>query len=296
MYKWEEGLNALGLKLIDKVGENQVLVRMDGFDFLVYKSNLNRRVMPTIMTCTDKTGYFLHKYKGRLTDKLDYSKLVYISSDTSVTVTCPLHGDIEMIPEVLIRGNGCNACGDMRASEVRTSSHEYNLKRAREVHGEKYDYGFLGVPSKVKVEVTCPSHGVFMQNLDNHFGGKGCPECAREEHPAFSRSSFSKYFTYYLYVMRMWDEASGEEFIKIGISHNPQSRCKQLNNKSGSEYSAEILYTHQTDGEGAWDLEKLLHKEFREFRHLPRSAFNGSTECFSGVCLDSIKKIAQYCA
>lgn len=31
MYKWEEGLNALGLELIKKVGERQVLVCMDGF-------------------------------------------------------------------------------------------------------------------------------------------------------------------------------------------------------------------------------------------------------------------------
>lgn len=294
MYKWEEGLKALGLELVEKVGEKQVLVRMDGFEFLVYKSNLNRGVMPTIMTCTDKTGYFLHKYKDRLTDKLDYSKLVYISSNNSVTVTCPVHGDIEVIPEVLIRGNGCNACGDMRSSEVRTSSHEYNLKRALEVHGDKYDYGFLGVPSKVKVEITCPSHGVFMQNLDNHFCGKGCPDCAKEEHPAFSRSSFAKYSTYYLYVMRL--QGDSEDFLKVGISKNPEGRAKVITGRTDTPYTAEVLYTQQTDGEGAWDLEKLLHREFKEFRYIPRHTFKGSTECFSSVCLDSIMKIAQCCA
>ena len=297
MYKWEEGLIALGLELVKRVGERQVLVRMDGFEFLTYKSNLSRRVIPTIMTCTDKTGYFLHKYGDKLTDKLDYSKLVYVGCEQPVTVTCPVHGDIQMIPEVLSRGNGCNACGNRRIGIKQTSTHEYNLKRAREVHGDKYEYGFLGVPSKIKVEITCPYHGVFMQNFSNHVGGrKGCPDCAREDHPVFNRTSFAKYSTFYLYVMRMWNEDSGEDFIKIGISHNPQSRCRQFNNKSGGAYSAEVLYTHQTDGVGAWDLENLLHREFREFSYTPTHRFGGSTECFSSVCLDSVKKIAQCCS
>lgn len=298
MYKWEEGLIALGLELVKKVGGSQVLVRKEGFDFLVYKTSLSQRDMPTIKTCTDKTGYFLYKYKDKLTDKLDYSKLTYVGRRQPVTVTCPVHGDIQTTPEILSRGHGCNACGDIRSSEVRTSSHEYNLKRAREVHGDKYDYGFLGIPSRTKAEITCPSHGVFMQYLTNHInGGKGCPDCSREDNPAFSRSYFAKYSTSYLYVLRMWDDDSGEYFIKIGMSHSPQLRCRKLsNNKRGGGYSAEVIYTHQTDGGGAWDLEKLLLKEFREFRYIPRRTFNGSTECFSSVCLDSIKKIAQCCA
>ena len=41
---------------------------------------------------------------------------------------------------------------------------------------------------------------------------------------------------------------------------------------------------------------KLLNREFKEFRRLPAHKFKGSTECFSSVCLDSIKKIAQCCA
>lgn len=244
MYKWEEGLNALGLELIKKIGQSQVLVRMDGFEFLIYKTSLNKHVKPTIMTCTDKTGYFLFKYKNRLTNKLDYSKLNYISCDQPVTVTCPIHGDIEMIPEVLIRGSGCNVCGDKRASEIRTSSHEYNLKRARDVHGDRYTYSFLGVPSKEKVEIVCRSHGPFMQNLDNHVGGKkGCPECAKEDHPAFNRASFSQYSVYYLYVMRIYSEE--EDFLKIGISKTPLNRAKVITGRTDTPYIAEVLYAQK---------------------------------------------------
>ena len=295
MYKWEEGLNALGLQLIKKVDEKRILVRMDGFEFLVYKSGLAKLTKPTIMTCTDKTGYFFFKYKDRLTDKLDYSKLKYIHSEKAVTVTCPIHGDIEMSPEVLSRGNGCNACGNESAGIKKTNTHEYNLKRAREVHGERYTYGFLGVPSHSKVEISCPSHGAFIQKLTNHTDGKkGCPECARESNPAFNRSAFAKYPVYYLYVMRLYSDE--EDFLKIGISKNSKHRAKIITGRTDTPYTAEVVYTQETDGVGAWDLEKLLHREFKEFRHKPKHNFKGSTECFSSVCLDPVKKIAQCCA
>lgn len=296
MYKWEEGLIALDLEFVGRFDEKRVLVRMDGFEFIVYKSNLSNRHPPTIASCTDKTGYFLYKYGGRLNDQLDYSKFVYTKGSERSIVVCPIHGEISMLPEVLVRGCGCNSCGDISASNARTHNHEANLTKAFEVHGDRYQYGDLSVSAKTKVEITCKDHGVFLQNLDNHIGGKkGCPRCAKESNPAFNRSSFSKYGKYYLYVMRMWHTESGEEFLKIGISHNPDSRCRQLNSVSGGEYSAEVLYTYEADGLTCWDLEKLLHREFSDLRYQPKYSFKGSTECFKGVNLDEIKKVVQCC-
>lgn len=295
MHKWEEGLNALGLEFVGRVGERKVRVRMDGFDFIVYTSSLAIGRRPNILTCTDKTGYFLYKHKDSLTDKLDYSKVKYVSDGAPVTVTCPVHGDIQMTPQVLRQGSGCKACGNRSANIKKTNTHEYNLRRAREVHGDRYEYGFLGVTNTLKVGITCPDHGVFMQNLSSHISsGQGCPECAREANPAFSRSTFAQYPLYYLYVMRLYGDS--EDFLKIGISKDPEYRAKDLTRDKDTPYTAEILYTYQTDGVGAWDLESLLHREFREFSYTPVHKFSGSTECFSNVCLDSIKKIAQCCA
>lgn len=295
MHKWEEGLNALGLEFVGRVGERKVMVRMDGFDFVVYTSSLAIGRRPDIMTCTDKTGYFLYKYRGSLTDKLDYSKVRYVSYRTLVTVTCPVHGDIQMTPQVLRLGSGCKACADKLSNIKKTNTHEYNLKRAREVHGDRYEYGFLGVTNTLKVGITCPDHGVFMQNLSSHIcRGQGCPECAIESNPAFSRSTFAKHPVYYLYVMRI--QGGSEDFLKIGISKNPERRVKDITRDKDTPYTAETIYIHQTDGLGAWDLENLLHKEFKEFSYTPVHKFGGSTECFSNVCLDSVKKIAQCCA
>ena len=295
-YKWEEVMEEGGFTLIERLGGPKILVSDGTFEYVTYTTVFSNGRYPTLACCTDKTKLFLHKNKDNLNKDLDYSEFEYIGCSTKSTVICKIHGRVSMTPTALAIGTGCYWCGRVNTGFQNRSNHEDNLKKARKVHGDKYEYFDLNKSSREFVEIKCPEHGVFKQKLTSHLQGCGCKDCARFIQSRFNRSSFAKYSTYYLYVMCMWNEDSGEDFIKIGISHNPQSRCRQFNNRSGGGYSADILYTHQTDGEGAWDLEKLLHKEFREFRYIPRHTFKGSTECFSNVCLDSIKKIAQCCA
>lgn len=56
------------------------------------------------------------------------------------------------------------------------------IRRAKEVHGDKYDYTMLvfsGVEKKQTI--FCPKHGVFRQLGRNHiYEGRGCPKCGRE--------------------------------------------------------------------------------------------------------------------
>lgn len=52
------------------------------------------------------------------------------------------------------------------------------IEKAKEVHGDKYDYTdviYNGVDKKVKI--TCPMHGSFTQSPKNHLLGHGCPLC-----------------------------------------------------------------------------------------------------------------------
>lgn len=52
------------------------------------------------------------------------------------------------------------------------------IKRARKVHGDKYDYsGTVYVTMRTKVSITCVSHGVFWQRPDIHLAGHKCPLC-----------------------------------------------------------------------------------------------------------------------
>jgi len=56
------------------------------------------------------------------------------------------------------------------------------IKRAKEVHGELYDYSL--VPNsysnnRTPTKIICSTHGIFGQRPDNHLSGKGCKKCVR---------------------------------------------------------------------------------------------------------------------
>ena len=54
------------------------------------------------------------------------------------------------------------------------------IEKAREVHGDKYDYSKVNyVNAQIKVCIICPEHGEFWQKPYNHISGNGCPQCVR---------------------------------------------------------------------------------------------------------------------
>jgi hypothetical protein len=45
-------------------------------------------------------------------DKYDYSKVKYLNGDTKVIITCPEHGDFEILPRSLTAGRNCSSCAN----------------------------------------------------------------------------------------------------------------------------------------------------------------------------------------
>jgi hypothetical protein len=110
-------------------------------------------------------------------DRYGYDKVVYKRIDIKVVINCVTHGDFEQTPSAHISGSGCVKC----AIEEQRSTTENFITKAREKHGEKYDYTQTEyITEKVKVVIGCPEHGVFEQMPRNHIKGVGCPICARE--------------------------------------------------------------------------------------------------------------------
>ena len=59
-----------------------------------------------------------------------------------------------------------------------TVTQEDFIKRSNTIHNNKYDYSkTIYVKASEKVIITCPIHGDFEQTPNNHFAGKGCPNC-----------------------------------------------------------------------------------------------------------------------
>ncbi len=64
------------------------------------------------------------------------------------------------------------------------------IKKAREVHGDKYDYSKVEyVDSRTKVCIICPEHGEFWQKPNIHLQKKGCLKCGRQRTARFHSKS-----------------------------------------------------------------------------------------------------------
>ena len=64
---------------------------------------------------------------------------------------------------------------------VKKATKEEFVKKAREVHGDKYTYDeFEYVNAIAKSNIICPKHGTFSQSANTHLRGHGCPKCSKE--------------------------------------------------------------------------------------------------------------------
>jgi hypothetical protein len=145
--------------------------------------------------------------------KYDYSEVEYKTALTKVKIICPIHGGFLQSPATHIRGVGCSKCSDLITADKRRLTNEEFIKRAREVHGDKYDYSKVEyVTSHGKVEIICREHGPFLQSPATHTMGNkaGCPGCAVS---GFDQTKPA--LLYYLAVMT--DNA--ETLYKIGITN-----------------------------------------------------------------------------
>ena len=116
-------------------------------------------------------------------DEYDYSKTEFIDWSTKVIVTCKKHGDFEVSPRHHVyRHHGCSKCRGKHISETKQHSQDYIIEKAKQVHGDKYDYSMSVYNGTDKeMNIICPIHGVFKQTPYNHIYKKcGCPKCKYE--------------------------------------------------------------------------------------------------------------------
>lgn len=134
----------------------------------------------------------LHNYK------YDYSETIYINSRTSVKIICKIHGAFAQRASSHLQGNGCPLC-----ARKKSKSHIDNLtisarrsrgltlldfiKKAKLVHGDKYDYSKSVYTNRhSKILIICPKHGEFMQEAGSHLSGHGCKLCVVEQQPKYA--------------------------------------------------------------------------------------------------------------
>ena len=124
------------------------------------------------------TETFVAKAKEVHGNRYDYSLSDYKKSCIKVKIKCPEHGVFEQTPNNHLMGMKCERCAlEENATKRRSSTQEF-VSKAKRVQGDKYDYSSVNyVGCSVKVKITCPEHGIFLQIPSAHLAGRGCPWC-----------------------------------------------------------------------------------------------------------------------
>lgn len=111
-------------------------------------------------------------------DKYDYSLVNdTIPIDQPNYILCPTHGNTHQ--SIIVHSKfGCQQCGRIAGAESNRTNHAESFEaRAREIHGNRYDYGCYE-KCQDNINITCPEHGTFSSTANNHLAGTGCPQCA----------------------------------------------------------------------------------------------------------------------
>ncbi len=129
----------------------------------------------------EKTKIFIKKHKEKhINNKVyDYTKTIFLSVYTPITIICCLHGEYTSIPQNIA---GCPTC-------IKSSTSLYNLQKqfdakssfklkANLIHNNKYDYSKVNyITAAIKIEIICHIHGSFFMTPNNHLRKKGCKHC-----------------------------------------------------------------------------------------------------------------------
>lgn len=108
-------------------------------------------------------------------DRFEYIESSYINVNKKMDIKCLKHGIIfKQTPIGHFKSkNPCPICN----GHMKSNTEEF-AKKARKIHGDKYDYSVVEYKNcDTVVDIICPQHGVFKQSPFNHLSGNGCPEC-----------------------------------------------------------------------------------------------------------------------
>ena len=141
------------------------------------------------MNMKQTTQDFIEKARKVHGDKYDYSCTEYKGARYNVSIRCKIHGVFTQMATNHLGGKGCTECSRIKVARDQTSNTEEFIKKAKEIHGDRYDYSLVDYKNnRTQVEIICKIHGNFLQTPSGHLGGKGCKECGKEKSKEDTRS------------------------------------------------------------------------------------------------------------
>lgn len=259
--------------------DSKIIVRDLFGDLEATPLNLLRGYKPSVSCALDKSTYFKNVLRYRHPKLLENIEFLTPYTDgTSKVHIKDKYCNYLVSPSSLLKG--CYPT-------ITTSccKNTYFTNKAREVHGNKYDYSKVEyVNCTTKICIICPTHGEFWQNPSGHLKGYDCFKCPRKNScgRGWTKKDFIRLCTKKLgygtlYQIRIFDDE--ESFYKVGITSKTIKRRFIGNSLSG--YSYEIVDELLLDPATCWRAERQILKDNKHLKYLPKVKFAGWTECFS---------------
>lgn len=142
------------------------------------------------------TNIFIARAKSVHGDRYDYSRSVYVNSNTKIEIICPEHGIFQQTPSNHYK-SGCILCGFKNAGQYHKKNTEKFIAEAKAVHGDKYEYSLVDYKdARKKVKIVCPDHGIFDQVAFVHLRSEpraACERCSYEKRSKQARLTFEEF-------------------------------------------------------------------------------------------------------
>ena len=220
------------------------------------------------MTRKHTTESFVKKSIQKWGEKFDYSNTVYVDSKTRLIICCPIHGDVEVLPEShtmnRINNTGCPKCGVYINGEKRRKSFTDFLRVANEMFNSKYVYiesSWNGI--KKSINYICPIHGKRSMIAESHIreieSNTGCKLCGIEQRSQEIRMTYKEFELKSLSIHGNLYEYSSDSFISA--SDIVTVRCK----KPGHGNFYPVARDHITKGTGCPECKGLRKKTTEKF-------------------------------
>lgn len=120
----------------------------------------------------------IKRFKKKHGNKFDYSLVDYNGLDKKITIVCNgCNRTLEVWPQSHFM-HGCKFCSQKGNKILQPSTLDVFIKKAKLVHGDKYNYFGPYINSKTKVKIKCNKcNNIFYQAPSSHIQGVGCRKC-----------------------------------------------------------------------------------------------------------------------
>jgi len=279
--------------------ESKELITPEAVSILTGKAEDNNIVQNLRSLAKRKSKeQYLEKIRAKYGNKFtfDFTNWSGITGN-KIKITCPLHGEFEQVPRVLLLSackTGCKQCGLEKKNSSKTKNFQDFVAKANRVHNNKYGYINDNYKNRrTRVRIICKEHGEFIKSAQKHLSGQGCWECKIQQlvkdnilvggycKQLFTDNPTLKDKKAYLYYFSI----NGGRLYKIGISTNFKDRVKGLKNKSkGFIKSIEVVWIKEDTLYNCFLKEQEILNKYSN----QRTYFKWSTELFKSNILPQL--------